>query len=74
MNTCERIYVYILNKIGCLDICARTGNKRIKTIKNTINGASQYLEDDFNIKNIVLQMKKVMANASLNKALLDKNK
>jgi len=39
LSTCDRIYIYILDLFGCLDLCARAGNKRIKTIMTRIDRA-----------------------------------
>ena len=39
LSTCDRIYIYILDFFGCLDLCARAGNKRIKTIMTRIDRA-----------------------------------
>jgi len=39
LSTCDRIYIYILDFFGCLDLCARAGNKRIKTIMTRIDHA-----------------------------------
>jgi len=58
LDTCTRIYIYILDTVGCLNLCkSKIGIKKVKQIKMKLDQAQEYLDHDFNINKLVVFMK-----------------
>ena len=67
IGTWTSIYVYILETIGCLNFCkTKIGIQKLKDIKMKLEKADEYLDHDFNIRELVVFMKENKANILLN--------
>ena len=71
LSRCQSIYIYILQKFKLLRLCRfRFGIKELADVKMKLDRATEYLDKDFNIKELVVFMKENKANILLNQAIL----
>ena len=58
MSTINRVYVYFLDKFGCLSAWSRLrGKSKLALTKERIDKASEYMEKDFDLKRILKSIK-----------------
>jgi hypothetical protein len=58
MSTFNKIYVYFLDKFGCLLVCSKLrGRSNLAKTKERIDKAYTYMEKDFDLKRIMISIK-----------------
>ena len=71
---CDKVYMYFLDHTSLLNVCTKCfGCHRLKKMKSEIDTADKHLDTDFNIRNLVLTIKKNAWNTKMMDAFLKKN-
>ena len=68
-----RYYIYCVKLFNCTNLCNRIGNIHTKQIMDKIDHANRCLDRDFNIKELVLHMKKNTELFKKNEEMIKKN-